>query len=146
MEDLTLPFCGISLQSSSFVLYTLNTIGIFLPHNIPFKKSSAAENVLWACNMLLSFELPVCILTFTESSLRNRREIFVGLHFKIKFLLFLRCITILVPVRRISPLSSPYAQHLCPIETLNQPECPVTAAVLMVVIKSTHYRIAKCKK
>jgi len=47
MENLTVPLCGISLQSSSFVLYTLNTIGIFLPHNIiPFKKSSAPENVL----------------------------------------------------------------------------------------------------
>jgi hypothetical protein len=47
MEDLTVPFCGISLQSSSFVLYTLNKIGIFLPHSIIlFKLSSALENFL----------------------------------------------------------------------------------------------------
>ena len=46
MEDLTAPFCDISLQSFSFVLYTLNTIGIFLPRNVPFKISSAEDSVL----------------------------------------------------------------------------------------------------
>ena len=73
MEDLTVPFCSISLQPSFCTPWT--QLG-FSCHTSSLLKRVVLQKMffVWACNMLLSFELPVCILTVTESSLRNKRN------------------------------------------------------------------------